>query len=84
MTNLLSRVTTDLYVFTTPDMESTVRELRGKLPIYVNSTFGTVHDIPIVGQLSHDYPAQYARGRETQQFSLELHMVSNISEWRNV
>ena len=46
MTPFLSKVTTHIYFFAPPEMEGTIRKLRGNLPMTLNTTFSAPFDIP--------------------------------------
>ncbi|KAH7108304.1 hypothetical protein BKA62DRAFT_609615 [Auriculariales sp. MPI-PUGE-AT-0066] len=81
MRHLLSRVTGSLYMFTTPDMAESIRSLRGSLPIYLNTSYASVHDIPVIKDLLHEFPGLYTKSREAQRFAAEMSMIRTAKPW---
>lgn len=59
----LSRITTDIYLFTPADWEPVVREIRGNLPIHINTTFSSSFDIPPLRERRRDYERMRAKDR---------------------
>jgi len=55
MTLYLTKVTTHIYFFAPPEMEATIRKLRGRLPMTLNTTFTTPFDIPPLQGLEGRY-----------------------------
>ncbi|KAF8647122.1 hypothetical protein AX16_006954 [Volvariella volvacea WC 439] len=53
----LGHITTDVYIFTAPAHESLVRNLRGDLPIIINTTFSSPFDIPLLKGFQFQYHA---------------------------
>jgi len=51
----LSKITSHIYFFTPPELEPTIRNLRGDLPITLNTTFTTPFDIPPLKGLEGRY-----------------------------
>ncbi|KAF8499351.1 hypothetical protein JB92DRAFT_2982209 [Gautieria morchelliformis] len=71
----LLRVTTDVYFFTPDDWESTVREIRGDLPIHINTTFSSSLDIPPLQQRREEYELMYMPDHEQYGHSPEERAV---------
>ena len=71
----LSRITTDIYFFTPADWEPMIREIRGDLPIRINTTFSSSFDIPPLQDRRRDYERMRARDREQHLHSPEDYAV---------
>jgi hypothetical protein len=77
----LSCVTTEIYFFTTPDMEPLIRNLRGDLPITVNTTFSSPFAIPHLDGLEGRYQDMHEWDREKKRHSPELYAVWNAKPY---
>ncbi|KAK7472360.1 hypothetical protein VKT23_000477 [Stygiomarasmius scandens] len=77
MSRFLGTVKTDLYFFTTPEMEPLIARLRGDLPITINTTFLTPYDIPPLTGLKQHYEEMHEMDRERSYHSPELYAVWN-------
>ena len=71
----LSHVTTDIYFFTRHDLEPMIRQIRGDLPIHINTTFSSTFDIPPLQDRRRDYERMKARDREAYRHSPEGYAV---------
>lgn len=77
LTNFLEPITTDIYFFTTPDLEPLVRKVRGNLPITINTTFSSPFDIPPLAGLEEKYDEMHGIDREKGIHSSALYAVWN-------
>lgn len=75
MTLYLSKVKTHIYFFAPPEMERTVRKLRGNLPMTLNTTFATPFDIPPLKGLEERYADMNKVDPENAYHSSELYAV---------
>lgn len=75
MTLYLSKVKTHIYFFAPPEMERTVRKLRGNLPMTLNTTFATPFDIPPLKGLEGRYADMNKIDPENAYHSSELYAV---------
>ena len=75
LSRFLSHVTTDLYFYTTPDMETMVRQLRGDLPMVLNTSFATPFDIPPLQGREEAYKKMHALDREKDYHNPELYAI---------
>ncbi|KIK69006.1 hypothetical protein GYMLUDRAFT_67709 [Collybiopsis luxurians FD-317 M1] len=73
----LGSVTTDIYFFTPPDLAELVAEVRGDLPIIINTTFSTPFDIPPLADSREAYERMHALDRERSRHSPELYAIWN-------
>jgi len=73
----LSPITTDIYFFTPPEMESTIRDLRGDLPIIIDTTYPTPFDVPPLRDMAGKYEEMHAWDRERDIHSPALYAVWN-------
>jgi len=71
----LSKVRTHIYFFAPPEMEGMVRELRGDLPMTLNTTFATPFDIPPLRGLEDRYAEMNKVDPENAYHSPELYAV---------
>ncbi|KAJ3807837.1 hypothetical protein F5876DRAFT_90377 [Lentinula aff. lateritia] len=77
LTLFLGSVTTDIYFFTTPELAELVADVRGSLPITINTTFSTPFDIPPLANLKEPYERMHAIDRERSRHSAELYAIWN-------
>jgi len=77
LSHFLKPIKSDIYFFTTPEMEPIVRSVRGNLPITVNTSFSSPFDIPPLMGLEERYTEMRARDRERFRHSPELYAVWN-------
>lgn len=77
LSHFLGAVTTDIYFYTTPDLEPTIREIRGLLPITIDTSFESVFDVgPLKGR-EEDYKKMHEWDREKDHHSHELYAIWN-------
>ncbi|GJJ08505.1 hypothetical protein Clacol_002723 [Clathrus columnatus] len=55
LSQFLSRITTDVYIFTTLDFEAQIKEIRGDLPIWIDTTFQSPLEIPPLAEFQDQY-----------------------------
>ncbi|KAF9012487.1 hypothetical protein BDQ17DRAFT_1343994 [Cyathus striatus] len=78
LSRFLGPITTDIYFYTTPEMEATVRAARGpSLNITVNTTYTSPFDIPPMTGLEEIYQKIHHKDREMKKHSPELYAVWN-------
>ncbi|KAJ3749378.1 hypothetical protein DFH05DRAFT_1476494 [Lentinula detonsa] len=77
LTLFLGIVTTDVYFFTPPELAELVAEVRGSLPIIINTTFSSPFDIPPLVNLKEPYERMHAIDRERSRHSPELYAIWN-------
>ncbi|TFY63943.1 hypothetical protein EVG20_g6117 [Dentipellis fragilis] len=75
MRRFLEPVQTDIYFFTTPELEDTIRFLRGDLPITVNTSFASPFEIPPLKGLEARYAEMEAWDRESFRHGPELYAI---------
>ncbi|KAI5120807.1 hypothetical protein M0805_003205 [Coniferiporia weirii] len=75
LSHFLQSITTDIYFFTTPDLEKTIREIRGALPVTIDTRFSTAFDIPPLSGLEKVYEKMHDQDREREYHSPELYAV---------
>jgi len=75
MTSYLSKVTTHIYFFAPPEIETMVRRLRGNLPMTLNTTFSTPFDIPPLKGMEARYADMNKVDPENAYHSPELYAV---------
>lgn len=84
LSSFLSQISTDVYVFTTPELEGVVRTARGGLPIRINTTFSSPFDIPPLntdGDLRMTYKEMNKQGRKDQIRPLHEYALSNAKPY---
>lgn len=79
--NLLRRIETEIYFFTTPEFEPTVRKYRGRLPITIDTAFNTPFDIPILENRRESYKDMQKKDRERSKHPLEVYAVRNAKPY---
>jgi hypothetical protein len=81
LSRFLQPITTDIYFFTTPDLEPLVRTVRGDLHITINTSFSSPFDIPPLQGLQEQYHAMHALDREKFRHSPDLYAVWNAKPY---
>lgn len=77
----LQHITTDVYFYTSPDLEALVRRVRGPLPITINTTFSSPFDIPPLRGLESKYTEMHEWDREQTRHSPQLYAVWNAKPY---
>jgi len=77
----LQSITTDIYFYTTPDLEPFVRRVRGDLPITINTSFSSPFDIPPLSGMRTQYEEMHALDREKPRHSPELYALWNAKPY---
>ncbi|KAJ7196493.1 hypothetical protein GGX14DRAFT_504749 [Mycena pura] len=77
----LQPITTDIYFYTPPDMESLVRKCRGDRPITIDTTYPSPFAIPPLDGMRERYHEMHALDREQFRHSPELYAVWNAKEF---
>ena len=75
LSRYLSRVSTHIYFFAPPDIEPTIRRLRGDLPMTLNTTYASPYDIPPLVGMREMYESMHALDPEKAIHSPELYAV---------
>ncbi|KZV95184.1 hypothetical protein EXIGLDRAFT_672376 [Exidia glandulosa HHB12029] len=81
LANFLSRITTDVYMFTPPEMEHSLRGLRGNLPIHLNTSFQSIDHIPIISPLRDAFEEQVAKDPEAWKHVPDLYKIWTAKPW---
>jgi len=71
----LTKVTTHIYFFSPPEIENMIRELRGDLPMTLNTSFSSPFDIPPLRGLRDRYEVMHELDPEKYIHSPELYAV---------
>jgi len=74
-------VKSHIYFFTCPEMEDMVRNVRGDLPITINTSFTTPFDVPPLHGLQNYYDQMHEKDREKHLHSPELYAVWNAKPY---
>ncbi|KAI0311726.1 hypothetical protein OF83DRAFT_1177296 [Amylostereum chailletii] len=77
MEHFLSRITTDVYMFCSPDVAPLITRLRGDFPITLNTTYATPFDIPPLAGREARYEQMHTWDREAFRHSPALYAVWN-------
>ena len=75
LTLFLARISTDIYFYTTPELESTIRKIRGQLPITIDTTFSSPFEIPPLQGKEDQYKKMHEWDRERNIHSPDLYAV---------
>lgn len=75
LSRFLQPITTPIYFFTTPDMEPTIRRLRGNLPITINTTYASPFDIPPLAGRRAEYEEMWRHDREKDRHNPDLYAI---------
>ncbi|KZV95185.1 hypothetical protein EXIGLDRAFT_766451 [Exidia glandulosa HHB12029] len=73
--NFVGQVKTDMYVFVPPEMEEVIQDMREDLPIYINTTYSSISDLPPLSPLQDSFNAQHYIDPEAAKRSAELYMI---------
>jgi hypothetical protein len=77
----LKPVKSHIYFFTSPDMEHMIRQVRGDLPITINTSFTTPFDVPPLHGLLPLYERMQDNDREKKLHSPELYAIWNAKPY---
>ncbi|KAE9398877.1 hypothetical protein BT96DRAFT_920488 [Gymnopus androsaceus JB14] len=72
-----TRILLTIYFYTPPELAELVAEVRGNLPITINTTFSTPFDIPPLIDLKEAYERMHTMDRERSRHSPELYAMWN-------
>ena len=75
MSKYLSKVSTHIYFFAPPELESVIRRLRGDLPLTLNTSYASPYDIPPLVGMQEIYESMHAFDPERNIHSPELYAV---------
>ncbi|THH05190.1 hypothetical protein EW145_g4982 [Phellinidium pouzarii] len=75
LSRFLQPIATDIYFYTTPELEETIRKIRGSLPITVDTRFASVFDVPPLLGREGDYEKMHGQDREKDHHSPELYAI---------
>ncbi|PPQ71596.1 hypothetical protein CVT24_006456 [Panaeolus cyanescens] len=73
----LGAMTTDVYMYTTPDLADTIRSIRGKLPITIDTTYSSPFEVPPLQGLEEAYVKMNDMDDEKWHHSPGLYAVWN-------
>ncbi|KAF7291644.1 hypothetical protein HMN09_01255600 [Mycena chlorophos] len=77
LARFLQPITTDMYFYTSTEMEPLVRRCRGSLPITIDTKYASPFDIPPLSGLRDKYNEMHRLDREQERHSPELYAVWN-------
>ncbi|EJC99896.1 uncharacterized protein FOMMEDRAFT_22912 [Fomitiporia mediterranea MF3/22] len=75
LSRFLGRITTPVYFYAPPDLEPTIRAIRGSLPIVIDTRYETAFDIPPLQGRKETYEKMHSWDREKDHHSPELYAV---------
>ncbi|KAL5513823.1 hypothetical protein ACEPAH_4224 [Sanghuangporus vaninii] len=75
LSRFLGKITTPVYFFAPPDLEPTIRSIRGALPIVIDTRFQTAFDIPPLKGREADYEKMHGWDREKEHHSPDLYAI---------
>jgi len=81
LSNFLSHVTTDVYLFCPPDVAPLIIRLRGGLPLTLNTTFSSPFEVPPMRGLETRYKEMHRWDREKDRHGPELYAVWNAKAY---
>lgn len=79
LSTFLTSVTTDVYFYTSPDMESMIKELRGDRPLTLDTSFSSPFDTPPLQGLED----MYANMRKQDPHKHRGHSVDYYAVWNS-
>uniref|UniRef100_A0A8H8CFD6 Uncharacterized protein n=1 Tax=Psilocybe cubensis TaxID=181762 RepID=A0A8H8CFD6_PSICU len=75
--NFLAPITTDIYMYTTPELAEMLQEFRGNLPIVVNTSYASPFEIPPLRGLQETYTRMNDVDKEKWHHSPGLYAIWN-------
>lgn len=81
LSRFLGEITTDIYMFTTPDLVDTLRRIRGDLPITIDTTYSSPFEIPPLRGLEETYGRMNDMDKEKWHHSPGLYAVWNAKPY---
>ncbi|PPQ90556.1 hypothetical protein CVT25_015870 [Psilocybe cyanescens] len=75
--NFLAPITTDIYMYTTPDLVDMIKQFRGNLPITINSSYSSPFEVPPLRGLEKAYTRMNDVDKEKWHHSPGLYAVWN-------
>ncbi|KDQ56267.1 hypothetical protein JAAARDRAFT_59169 [Jaapia argillacea MUCL 33604] len=75
LSRFLGPIQTEIYFFTPPSMAPLIAELRGSLPITINTSYSSLFDIPPLQGLETAYEEMHKVDREKHRHSPELYAI---------
>ncbi|KDR75458.1 hypothetical protein GALMADRAFT_69081 [Galerina marginata CBS 339.88] len=73
----LGTITTDVYMYTTPELAETLRQIRGDLPITINASYSSPFEVPHLRGLEETYTRMNNMDKEKWHHSPGLYAVWN-------
>ena len=73
----LGTLTTDIYIYTTPDLAETLTEIRGSLPIIIDTSYSSPFEVPPLVGLEETYTKMNDMDKEKWHHSPQLYAVWN-------
>jgi len=77
----LGAITTDIYMYTTPELAETLQRVRGDLPITVDTSYSSPFEIPPLRGVEGTYIRMNAMDQEKWHHSPELYAVWNAKPY---
>jgi hypothetical protein len=81
LSRFLGAITTDIYMYTTPELEDTLRHVRGDLPITIDTTYSSPFEIPPLRGVEETYIRMNDMDEEKWHHSPELYAVWNAKPY---
>lgn len=81
LTRFLGEITTDIYMFTTPDLADTLRRSRGDLSITIDTTYSSPFEIPPLRGIEETYVRMNNMDKEKWHHSPGLYAVWNAKPY---
>ena len=81
LSRFLGEITTDTYMFTTPDLADALRRIRGDLPITIDTTYSSPFEIPPLRGLEETYIRMNVMDKEKWHHSPGLYAVWNAKPY---
>ncbi|KAH7921432.1 hypothetical protein BV22DRAFT_998305, partial [Leucogyrophana mollusca] len=83
LSNFLEPIHTPVYMFTTPELEPIIHELRGSnpYPLTINTTFSSPFEIPPLRDMEAEYEEMWHWDREQKRHGPDLYAVWNAKPY---
>ena len=79
--NFLDTIQTPIYFFTPPEIAPLIRELRGSLPITINSSYASPFDVPPVQGLYDVYYKMHRQNKDHKAKGPDLYALRTSKPW---
>ena len=81
LNRFLGPLTTDIYMYTTPDLAETMAEIRGSLPITIDTSYSSPFQVPPLAGLEETYIKMNDMDKEKWHHSAGLYAVWNAKPY---